>query len=181
MLIKAERSCLLVIDLQEKLMPAIHEGATVVANSVWLLQIARRLEVPVLASEQYPRGLGHTVPAVRALLPDDGCVEKTSFSAAADPVWLEHLEACGREQLLLVGAEAHVCVLQTALELLERGKAVYVVADCTSSRRPFDAELAMARLRAEGARVVSREMVAFEWLGKAGTGRFREISREFLR
>ena len=181
MLIQAERSCLLVIDIQEKLMAAIPDSQRVIANSAWLIQIATRLEIPLLASEQYPRGLGHTVPAVRELLPTSAMMEKTCFSCTAEPACRQRIDSCEREQWILVGAEAHVCVLQTALGLLESGKAVYVVADCTASRRSRDAETALARLRAEGVRVVTREMVAFEWLHKAGTEQFREISRRFLK
>lgn len=181
MLISPDRSCLLVIDIQEKLMKAIHDAETVIANSAWLIQIAARLGVPTLASEQYPQGLGHTLPSLRALLAEEAIMEKTSFSCFAEPRCRKRIDACGRDQFILIGAEAHVCVLQTALELLQHGRIVYVVADCTSSRRLRDAELALDRLRAEGTRVVSREMVAFEWLQRAGTEQFRQISRDFLR
>jgi nicotinamidase-related amidase len=181
MLIQAERSCLLVIDLQEKLMAAIPDSQQVIANSAWLIQIATRLEIPLLASEQYPRGLGYTVPAVRELLPESVMMEKTCFSCTAEPACRQRIDSCKREQWILVGAETHVCVLQTALGLLESGKAVYVVADGTASRRSQDAETALARLRAEGVRVVTREMVAFEWLHRAGTEQFREISQRFLK
>jgi nicotinamidase-related amidase len=181
MLVTCEHSCLLVIDIQERLMAAVQDSQTVIANSAWLLKIARQLEVPILASEQYPQGLGHTAPELRGLVPAASIMEKTCFSCAADPACLQRINACQREQVILLGAEAHVCVLQTALGLLAVGKDVYVVADCISSRRPRDMELAVERMRAEGVRVVSREMVVFEWLQQAGTDRFRQISREFLR
>jgi nicotinamidase-related amidase len=181
MLIKAKSSCLLVIDMQEKLLSAIPENQTVIANTAWLIQIAKRLEVPILMSEQYPKGLGHTVKAVKELVPQSAIMEKVCFSCTEEPTCVQRLDGCAREQLILVGIEAHVCVLQTALGLLESGKQVYVVADGTASRRALDAELAMARLRVEGARIVTREMVAFEWLQQAGTEQFREISRNFLK
>ncbi|MBK8508828.1 MAG: hydrolase [Candidatus Competibacter sp.] len=181
MLMKAETSCLLVVDFQERLMPAIHQADQVVANGVWLIQIARRLDVPVLASEQYPRGLGHTVSAIRELLPEDAFVEKTHFSCAAELDCMRRIDLLDRPQVVLVGAEAHVCVLQTALGLRMAGKDVYLVADGVSSRSPTDVQLALERMRAEGVRIVSREMVAFEWLHQAGTESFRAISREFLR
>ncbi|HAO32519.1 MAG TPA: hydrolase [Candidatus Competibacter sp.] len=181
MLMKAETSCLLVVDFQERLMPAIHQADQVVANGVWLIQIARRLDVPVLASEQYPRGLGHTVSAIRQLLPEDAFVEKTHFSCAAELDCMRRIDRLDRPQVVLVGAEAHVCVLQTALGLRMAGKDVYLVADGVSSRSPTDVQLALERMRAEGVRIVSREMVAFEWLHQAGTESFRAISREFLR
>ena len=181
MLMRVETSCLLVVDFQERLMPAVHQADQVVANGAWLIQIARRLGVPVLASEQYPRGLGHMVAALRELLPADAFMEKLHFSCTAERDCMRRIDALGRDQLVLIGAEAHVCVLQTALDLRAVGKEVYLVADAVSSRSPRDVELALERMRAEGVRIVSREMVAFEWLHQAGTDTFREISREFLR
>ncbi len=181
MLMRAETSCLLVVDFQERLMPAIHDADRTLANGAWLIQIAQRLEVPVLASEQYPKGLGHTVAAIRELLPAEAFMEKLHFSCAADRDCMRRIDALNREQMVIIGAEAHVCVLQTVLDLRAVGKEVYLVADAVSSRSPRDVELALERMRAEGVRVVSREMVAFEWLHQAGTDQFREISREFLR
>jgi nicotinamidase-related amidase len=178
---RAETSCLLVVDFQERLMPAIHDAERIVAHGTWLIQIAQRLAVPALASEQYPKGLGHTVAAIRDLLPAEAFMEKIHFSCAADRDCMRRIDALEREQIVVIGAEAHVCVLQTALGLRAAGKEVYLVADAVSSRSPRDVELALARMRAEGVRIVSREMVAFEWLHQAGTDTFRAISREFLR
>ena len=181
MLIDSEKSCLLIIEVQERLMRAVHQSSRVVGNSAWLMKIAARLDVPMLLSEQYPRGLGHTEPDLVALAPDGAIMEKVHFSCAAEPSCLERINNSGREQIILTGAEAHVCVLQTALGLHQLGKAVYVVADAISSRDPINVELALGRLRGAGVAVVSREMVAFEWLHRAGTDDFREISRDFLR
>jgi nicotinamidase-related amidase len=178
---RAETSCLLVVDFQERLMPAIHDADRTIASAAWLIQIAQRLEIPVLASEQYPKGLGHTVAAIRDRLPAGAFMEKLHFSCAADRDCMRRIDALGRQQMVVIGAEAHVCVLQTALDLQAVGKEVYLVADAVSSRSPRDVELALERMRADGVRVVSREMVAFEWLHQAGTDQFREISREFLR
>lgn len=162
-------------------MPAVHDADRIVANGAWLIQIAQRLNVPVLASEQYPRGLGHPVAAIRELLPAEAFMEKLHFSCAAERDCMRRIDALGRQQIVVIGAEAHVCVLQTALDLHAAGRDVYLVADAVSSRSPRDVELALERMRAEGVRVVSREMVVFEWLHQAGDDRFREISREFLR
>ncbi|MCP5159680.1 MAG: hydrolase [Gammaproteobacteria bacterium] len=181
MLIRAETSCLLVVDFQERLMPAIHNADSVVANGAWLVQIAQRLKIPVLVSEQYPKGLGPTVAAIRDWLPAAAFMEKMHFSCAAELDCMRRIDALGRQQIIVIGAEAHVCVLQTALDLQGAGKAIYLVADAVSSRSPRDVELAVERMRAEGVQVVSREMVAFEWLHRSGTDNFREISREFLR
>ncbi|MFO1370969.1 MAG: hydrolase [Candidatus Competibacteraceae bacterium] len=181
MLMRTETCALLVVDFQERLMPAIHQADEIVANSIWLIQIAQRLGVPVLASEQYPRGLGHTVAAIRDVLPADAFMEKMHFSCAAELSCMRRIDGCGRDQMVIIGVEAHVCVLQTALGLRAVGKEVYLVADGVSSRLPRDVDLALERMRAGGVHIVSREMVAFEWLHQAGTDVFRDISRHFLR
>ena len=179
MLIDAERSALLVIDLQTKMVPALAHQEQVVANVVWLIRIAQRIGVPVAGTEQYPKGLGPLVPAIRKLIPASAIAAKNHFSAVSAEC-LANLPGHDRAQVVVVGAEAHVCVLQTSLELLEDGKEVYVVADAIASRRPEDRDVALTRMRDEGIRVVTREMVAFEWLGEAATPLFREINKEFL-
>ncbi|MDF1553984.1 MAG: hydrolase [Deferrisomatales bacterium] len=181
MLIDAKNCCLLVIDIQEKLVPAVHQSETLIERARWLIEIAHRLEVPVLASEQYPRGLGRTVAPVAAVLGERPVLEKLHFSCAADPGCRSALDALGRGQVVLVGMEAHVCVLQTALGLRQQGKDVFVVADVVSSRDPEDKALALARMGQAGVGVVSREMVVFEWLHLSGSETFREISKNFLR
>ncbi len=180
MLINAERSLLLVIDMQEKLLPVIHERDTVIANIRWLIRVATRIGIPVAALEQYPKGLGRTVSALRELVPPDAVATKVHFSGVAARC-LPALPGAERAQVVIAGVEAHVCVLQTALELAEEGKSVFVVADCVGSRRACDRDLALARLRQDGVRIVSREMAAFEWLRQADTPLFREICRDFLR
>jgi len=180
MLLRASDSTLLVIDVQERLLPAIHGGEDVLRNVEWMVRVAGRLDVPVLATEQYPQGLGPTHPELAALLPAGAVAAKTHFSGVAAGC-LADRPAFARRQLVLCGVEAHVCVLQTALELRALGREVYVVDEAVGSRREADRALALARLRAHGVDVVSREMAAFEWLHAAGTPRFRELSREFLR
>jgi len=180
MLIDAHRSQLLVVDIQKKLLPAIHDHATVVASVVWLIRAAQKIGVPVAAVEQYPKGLGSTVDAVRDLLPDGAIAQKNRFSAVAAEC-LSTLPGAERAQVVMVGIETHVCLLQTALELMEEGKEVYVVADAVGSRRQADRDFALARMRQEGIRIVSREMVVFEWLGEAGTPLFRDVNRDLLR
>jgi isochorismate hydrolase len=180
MLIDAERSVLLVIDLQARLVPALVEHERLVANVVWLMQIAQKLGVPIAATEQYPKGLGPLVPKVRKLLPAAAIGTKNHFSAIAARC-LDTLPGHDRAQAIVVGAEAHVCVLQTSLELLEDGKEVYVVADAVGSRNALDREVALTRMRDEGIRVVTREMVAFEWLAEAATPVFREVNEQFFK
>lgn len=180
MLIDAQRSLLLLIDLQERLAPAIDQMEQVAHNSLWLLRLAQRLSVPVAATVQYPRGLGAMLPELAAHLVPGTIVEKIHFSAVADGC-LAQLAEMGRPQIILAGTEAHVCVLQTAIDLRSMGKEVFVVADAVGSRRAENRLLALERLRQEGCRIVSREMVAYEWLHRAGTELFREINRDFLR
>lgn len=179
-LISPEQSMLLHVDLQERLMPVISGGAEAVANAVWLTRIARRLNVPVGATVQYPQGLGPTVAALAELLAADETVEKIHFSAVREGC-LERLKGIERAQIVVTGSETHVCVLQTVLDLHALGKQVFVVADAVGSRRPTDRGLALDRMRDAGVSVVSREMVAFEWLQRGATDSFREISREFIR
>lgn len=183
MLLSAQRSVLVIVDEQERLLPAIHEGDRVVRNTGILLDAAAALNVPVLVSEQYPRGLGPTLPAVRQRLdarkPEDvAVVEKIHFSCAEEPGFLKRLAAFGRDQIVLAGTEAHVCVLQTALGLLEKGVGggVALVADATSSRTPANAERGIARMEKAGAEIVTTEMVVFEWLHRAATPEFKTVS-----
>ncbi len=180
MLIHADRSTLLLVDLQERLYPAIHDAAAVLEASLWLTRLAQRLGVPIICSEQYPKGLGPTMPALRGLLPEECLVEKMHFSAVAEGALFRAVGG-DRAQFVVAGTEAHVCVQQTVLDLIAAGRRVFVVADAVGSRRSADKALALERMRAHGADIVSREMVAFEWLGKAGTDVFREVSREFIR
>lgn len=180
MLLDAQRSQLLAIDLQEKMLPAIPDGDGVVANCRWLIGAAQKIGVPVAAIEQYPQGLGRMVRAIRELVPADAFAAKTRFSSVAAQC-LSNLPGSDRAQVVIIGVEAHVCVLQTALDLYQEGKEVYVVGDCVGSRCAVDRDLALARMRHEGVRIVSREMVVFEWLGEAGTPLFKAVSRAFLK
>lgn len=178
MLIDPRHALLLLVDLQERLMPAMHEPRPVVANSLILLAAAGRLGIPAVVTEQYPQGLGPTVPEIAQRLPSREAVyAKLTFSAAADPATMARLRQSRRQQVVLAGVEAHVCVTQTAIGLLQAGYHPFVVADATTSRKPQSVQLALERLRQNGVSIVSTEMVLFEWLGRAGTEEFREISR----
>lgn len=180
MTINANQSMLLIIDLQTRLGPAIERIDDVLAHNHWLIEVANALNVPVGATVQYPQGLGPMEPALAALLPSQQRVEKIHFSAVADGC-LPKLDGFDRPQIVLTGTETHVCVLQTALDLLQLGKSVYVVEEAVGSRRAQDKSLALNRLQQAGCVIVSREMVAFEWLHRAGTETFRAISKRFIR
>lgn len=180
MLMCREKSALLVVDVQERLIPAIHACDEVLANCVWLAGVARQLAVPTVVSEQYPKGLGPTETTLRSAASDAKWVEKVHFSCVADGC-LVGTAVEERRQLVVCGTEAHVCVQQTALELRWQGKEVFVVADAVGSRNPENKALALARMRAHGIEIVSREMVAFEWLHRAATEDFRTVNAQFIR
>lgn len=180
MRITAHDSCLLLIDIQERLVPALQDGAALAANALWLQQVAQRIGVPVLLTEQYSKGLGQTLPALRDGHAAAAIVEKLQFSAVGEGELLQR-PGGDRRQFVVCGGEAHVCVLQTVLDLLGQGRQVYVVEEAVGSRRASDKALALARMQQAGAVIVSREMVAFEWLERAGTELFRSLSKTFIR
>jgi nicotinamidase-related amidase len=219
-LLTADDAVLLLIDLQQRLMPVIHDRDTVVARAVRLAEAARLMDVPVIATEQNPAGLGPTVPPLSAY--PQKVLAKTAFSAAGAPGLAALLLAAGggpaspggtpvegatasaggtpvegatasaggtpvegatasaggsRRQIIVVGCEAHVCVLQTVLDLLADGHRVAVAADAVGSRDPADRSAALERARQHGAEIVTSEMVLFEWLRDSQHPRFREVQK----
>lgn len=176
MLMKADSSALVVVDVQQRLAPALHEPERVIENCARLMQGADILEIPLLVSEQYPKGLGSTVPEIARLAPEGATLSKLHFSCAADPDFASRFKALDRPQAIVCGMEAHVCVLQTAIGLKELGYDVMVVGDAVTSRLATNRDLALERMRAAGVTVVSTEMVLFEWMGVAGTPEFRAIT-----
>jgi nicotinamidase-related amidase len=167
------RSILCLVDLQERLMPAIASGDEVVANAGRLLAAAEELGVPVLSTEQNPKGLGPTVEALAR--PDEAhpVVAKMTFDSCHAGGVMDALPP--GHHVVLAGAEAHVCVLQTALGLLDRSRRVFVVADAVGSRRPENKKAALRRLERAGAEIVTTEMVIFEWLGSADHPNFKSV------
>ena len=162
-------------------MPAIAGGAEVVRRVGILIEAARALGVPMIATEQYPKGLGPTVPSIKALLPNDApIIAKLTFSAGKSVDFaraLREKRAEGRDQIVLCGTETHVCVLQTAADLKARGAEVFLVADAAGSRTEANKEAALRRLSALGVHCVTTEMALFEWLEVAGTNEFRTVSK----
>lgn len=170
----APHGALLVIDVQEKLIRLPRLGPLVRANAVRLVRGAQALGVPVFATEQYPAGLGPTVPELAALLPHRP--SKQSFSCCDVGELLEQLHGRGVRHVTLAGIEAHVCVSQTALDLLSMGFTVQVPADAVTSRHPFDAEVALRRLDRSGAVISTTEAVLFEWVERSDHPAFKTIS-----
>ncbi|MFM7167318.1 MAG: isochorismatase family protein [Planctomycetaceae bacterium] len=177
----AESSCLVLIDLQERLLPVIRQGEVVLAVSQFLRQVAAIFSVPTLLTEQYPKGLGPVVSALLEGAEDLPRMSKLRFSAAEEVRLFVEQQNLVRPlpitQVCLAGIETHVCVLQTALELGSLGFQVFVVADGTGSRFESDRALGLQRLLSAGVQVVAAESVGFEWCGTAEHPRFRELSQ----
>jgi nicotinamidase-related amidase len=171
----ARHDCaLLLIDLQARLAPAIHDSDAVLANAARLAQGAALLGVPTLRTEQSPAKLGPTLPdCAKGVL-----IEKTSFDACAAEGFAAALSGAApqRRTIVIAGMEAHICVLQTALSLRARGLRVAVAADAVGSRRPANHAAGLARMAADGVEIVSAEMALFEWLGDAADPQFRAVS-----
>lgn len=180
MALAREQSALVVIDVQERLFPAMDSDhrEEVMRNLKVLAAAAQRLELPTLATEQYPKGLGHTLPEMKAALPSGlEPIEKVAFSCWAVDSFRSRLAASGKRQILLGGIEAHVCVLMSALDLLAADYAVHVVADAVTSRTQANWRLAMDYLRQAGAVVTTTETALFQLLGQADFDAFRELAR----
>ena len=175
MLLSASSSQLLIVDVQERLLPAMNAAETCVSNIVRLAKAARLLGPAITISEQYPNGLGPTVAPIRAAC--EGAAEtlsKMTFSCGRDEKIAARI-AAGARQLVLCGIEAHVCMLQSALDFTAAHKDVFVVVDATTSRETASKEIALRRLEREGVTLVTVEMVMFEWLGRAGTAHFKTL------
>jgi len=172
-----DRACVLVIDVQQKLLPLITDAAQIVAAARLLLEGARIFKVPVIATEQYVKGLGHTVEPLWELLQSGGAtvLEKLAFSACGEPSVRDALLAIDRPQVVLAGIEAHVCVQQTALDLHRQDYGVFVCADATGSRRTLDAHVALERLRHAGVVVTTAESVLFELCNRCDTPDFKRM------
>ncbi|GJD52582.1 hypothetical protein OPKNFCMD_5348 [Methylobacterium crusticola] len=164
-------SSLLVIDLQGRLVPALDGGPALVERTAKLMRAAGLLAVPVLLTEQNPKGLGPTVPDLDRS--GHAVLAKTHFDASRAEGFFAHLPE--RPEVVVTGAEAHVCVLQTVLGLIGAGRRAYVVEDAVGSRAPASKAAALRRMARAGAEIVTTEMVLFEWLEDAGHPRFREI------
>ena len=170
-----ERSRLVLVDLQDKLVAAMPNGNTLVANARWLAEAARLCAVPIHITEHYPQGLGPTVAALQEFATHRPA--KVRFSAAEALGWPTALsEPEGRDQIVLAGVEAHVCLLQTAFDLLALGYRVTIAADAISSQREVDQRMAVTRLRDAGATVTTMEAIAFEWMETAADPQFSALS-----
>lgn len=174
--LRVEQCALVVIDIQEKLLPPIFEKERLVRNSQLLIRLANILSLPVIATTQYSKGLGQTVPEIASLLPDVQPLDKLEFGCFGNGDFCSRISRLsGRGTLLLCGMEAHICVLQTALGALNQGHIVHVAADAVSSRTKLNWKLGLQRMRDAGAVISSTEMMIYELLGRSGSPEFKEM------
>jgi nicotinamidase-related amidase len=186
-MLRTEDAVLVVVDVQERLLPFIHDSEFVVGQIVRLIRGFQIVGAPILVTEQYRKGLGPTAPEIIGVLEPARAfqpIEKMTFSCGAHGEFMARLAETGRRQVVLCGIESHVCVLQTALHLAEGGAAgapgeweVYLAADAVSSRSPRNLEIALRRMEQAGVRLTSCEMAVFEMLQVCGTPQFKEWSR----
>ncbi len=175
--LEAEQCALVVVDIQEKLLPPIWEKERFVRNAQLLIRLAGILKIPALVTTQYSKGLGNTVPEVASLLPDSAPIDKLTFSCFGSDVFCSLLKRLPgqRTTALLCGMETHICVMQTALGALREGYLVHVASDAVSSRTELNWRIGLDRMRAAGAILSSTEMIIYELLRASGTPAFREL------
>jgi nicotinamidase-related amidase len=174
-LLDKDQAALVVIDLQEKLLPAIDGHDGVLKNSLLLLRLAEVLSLPVVLTTQYAKGLGATVPEVRAAAPGVEPLDKVSFGCFGDEAFLGRLRGLGRPQLLVAGIESHICVAQTVLGALDAGHAVHVASDAVGSRSAANRQVGLARMERAGALLSSTEMAVYELLRRSDGQAFKQL------
>ena len=167
----------LVIDIQKNLFPHIDNHNNLQANCKILLSGLNVLDIPVVVTEQYPKGLGSTIKEISNLITNFSPIEKLSFSCCGEKKFLQALHEHGKRNIIICGIEAHVCVLQTVMDLIERGYHPVIIEDCVSSRKPSDRETALKRMAREGVIITTYESILFELCEVAGTEQFRQISK----
>ena len=176
-MLATENSILIVIDVQDRLVRVMHQRESLVENLRRFISGAVVLDIPMIVTEQDPEKLGATIPEISSLLEDVQPIHKSSFSCCKTEAFMEELGRIKRGQIIIAGVEAHVCVYQTAVDLLHEGYEVHIVTDCTSSRTEDNRNLAIERMRDEGVKLTGTEMALFELLKIARGERFRKISR----
>jgi len=177
MRIEREHTAALIIDIQEKLFPHMYQKEALLRRCALLLEGLKVLDIPLVVTEQYSKGLGATVPEISVLIDQESAIEKIAFSCCDEPAVMQTGAIRNSNNIIICGIEAHVCVLQTVIDLQEAGYKAVVVEDCISSRNPEDKRVALERMRAEGAVITTSESVLLELARVAGTNEFKAISR----
>jgi nicotinamidase-related amidase len=170
-----ENAALLLVDIQEKLFPLVDHPCEILDKTLTLIKGCQILKLPILVSEQYPKGLGHTIAAIKEAVGEVSCIPKTAFSCLGEPALQKAVEEAKRSHWILAGIEAHVCILQTARSLLDLDKKVIVINDAISSRSIYDFSTAIAELRDMGARVTSCETLLFDLTEDASAPEFKQL------
>jgi hypothetical protein len=176
MRILKENTGAIVIDLQERLVPHMYEDKGLLKNMEILINGLKELHIPILVSEQYPKGLGHTVESVDKVLGDYECLEKKSFSCCDETSINKEFKEMDKKWIIVAGVESHICVLQTVIDLIDRGYVPVLIEDCISSRKKNDKIIAVERMRSEGAIISTCESILFELCRHSGTDTFKVIS-----
>lgn len=180
MLLSRLESCVFLVDVQEKVLPYCLQPEKLITHMSWVLRLAQDCSVPILWSEHYPQGLGPTVAPLKKILLKQQAISKTTFSCCAELKIVNALKQLARKQVILMGIEAHVCVLQTALELNDMDYSVFVLKEAISSRHDSDLQLTLTRLQQAGISIISCEMLFFEWMRDANDPVFKQLRTTYL-
>ncbi len=175
-ILQREKTALLIIDIQERILKVMHRSESVIDNTLKLIRGFKTLNIPIYYTEQYPKGLGETASQLKEELSEDA-IQKMSFSCSGAGDLFEELKQKGYEQIVICGIESHVCVQQTVLDLLANDFQVDLAADAVSSRKEFDYKIALDRMRNSGTEVTTTESILFELLNVCGTDEFKSISK----
>jgi nicotinamidase-related amidase len=176
-ILNKDNSILVIVDIQEKLAAVMKQKEKTVSNCLHLIEAAKLLHIPVIVTEQYPKGLGHTVKKIKEALPSYDPLEKITFDCCKGGTFLRKISSLKRKQIILSGMETHVCVLQTCLSLLKRKYSIHLVSDAVCSREKDDYLTGREMMRDAGAVITCTETVLFQLLEKAGTPEFKTIVR----
>jgi nicotinamidase-related amidase len=168
---------IVLVDIQDRLASVMADKLQVISNCLHLIELSKLLNIPVIMTEQYPKGLGHTVPEIREALPDHKAIEKLTFDCCGVTSFLDDLASFGKKNIVLVGMESHICVLQTCIGLIKKGYTVHVTKDAVCSRTKENFKTGIGFMRDAGAVITCTETVLFQLLEKAGTEEFRTISK----
>lgn len=177
MRITKEDSIVLVVDYQERLMPVMYQAEDMVADSMKLIAGLKALEIPFIATRQYPKGLGDFIPEIKEALGQYTPMDKTAFSVCGDAAIMQAIQAAGKKNVILCGVEAHICLLQSAIDLQAAGYQPVLVCDCVTSRKQSDLNIAIMRAKQEGVLLTTYEALLYEMLAKAGGDAFKAISK----
>ena len=172
-----ENSIAVIIDVQDRLFPHIYENIALERNLGIFVKGLKILDIPIIVTEQYSKGLGYTIPSIKSILPEYQAIEKTCFSCCDEQVFRKSLLDSGKKYVIIAGIESHVCVMQTVNDLIEIGLQPVVIEDCVSSRNLNDKKISIKRMQQEGAIISTYESILFELCRISGTDKFKEISK----